>query len=345
MAEDIYGEQTTRLEGPSLASNQEPEPAVSADNAVFRRTATDAPRPRVQATLADTATDSGPVLSAPIDDPFADRGINLRTEHGDSMNGANSRRSGGRLRSAGYRQQENSTIPRQEIEDPAEGQDPGIDIQEASCDEYRQQLLNQPITLLDINISAPRPGDETQGPAMRGIARDWKDRYGNVVAHGSLIELRRGYAIIATDAGRQSLSIARLSDDDLGALAEIWRIPGECTLGDQYAAERCFVSQTYTWKASDLCHKPLYFEDQQLERYGHSAGPVLQPLKSTAHFFVHLASVPYQMGINPANECQYALGFYRPGNCAPWLCDPIPISLSGAANQALATTGVAFILP
>ena len=73
-----------------------------------------------------------------------------------------------------------------------------------------------------------------------------------------------------------------------------------------------------TWKASNLCHKPLYFEEVNLERYGHTAGPVLQPLVSSAHFFGNIIVLPYKMGVHGPTECQYSLGYYRPGNCAPW---------------------------
>jgi hypothetical protein len=95
---------------------------------------------------------------------------------------------------------------------------------------------------------------------------------------------------------------------------------------------------TWTWTASALCHKPLYFEEEALERYGHMAGPLAQPALSGAHFFLNIAVLPYKMGINPPNECQYALGYYRPGSCAPWILDPIPLSLRGALFQ---TTAVA----
>ena len=76
------------------------------------------------------------------------------------------------------------------------------------------------------------------------------------------------------------------------------------------------------WKASALCHKPLYFEDEALERYGHSWGPCLDPLVSGAHFFCKLPVLPYCMGVHPPNECMYALGHYRPGNCAPYMMRP-----------------------
>jgi len=45
------------------------------------------------------------------------------------------------------------------------------------------------------------------------------------------------------------------------------------------------------------------------------------------------------------NECQYALGHYRPGNCAPWTVGPVPISLRGALLQAKVVTGAVLILP
>jgi hypothetical protein len=99
------------------------------------------------------------------------------------------------------------------------------------------------------------------------------------------------------------------------------------------------------WKASALCHKPLYFEDEQLERYGHSWPPCCQPLVSGAHFFTRLPVIPYCMGVEPPNECIYALGHYRPGSCAPYLCSPIPISARGAIFEAGAAVGAAAILP
>jgi len=127
--------------------------------------------------------------------------------------------------------------------------------------------------------------------------------------------------------------------------AEAGEFPPECTLGDDIYLPRQWGMTTYTWKASGLCHKPLYFEEVGLERYGHSAGPVLQPFISGAHFFGTLPILPYKMGLEPPCECIYALGYYRPGSCAPRMILPIGISLRGALFQAGAATGVAFLLP
>ena len=108
---------------------------------------------------------------------------------------------------------------------------------------------------------------------------------------------------------------------------------------------RNWTLSTFTWKASGLCHKPLYFEEVQLERYGHTAGPVKQTFLSGAHFFGSLFFLPYEMGLNPPNECQYELGYYRPGDCAPWLLHAIPLSARGARMQLGAVTSGITLVP
>jgi hypothetical protein len=122
-------------------------------------------------------------------------------------------------------------------------------------------------------------------------------------------------------------------------------LPGECTLGESQFVPRTWDCLTYTWKASALCHKPLYFEEVALERYGHSRGPILDPLVSAAHFFVTVPLLPYEMGVEPPCECEYTLGYYRPGSCAPWIIDGFPISLRGMALECTAATGAAFAIP
>jgi hypothetical protein len=122
--------------------------------------------------------------------------------------------------------------------------------------------------------------------------------------------------------------------------------PFECVIaGGEWHAGRCWPETVFTWKASALCHKPLYFEDEQMERYGHSWGPCCDPIVSGVHFFTRLPVLPYCMGVEPPCECVYALGHYRPGSCAPRYIEPVPISWRGALFQAGATVGAAAILP
>lgn len=173
---------------------------------------------------------------------------------------------------------------------------------------------------------------KAQQLALSG-SRRWKNKDGRIVAEGQLLNLMEGKAVIETEGGRQvEVKLRQLGDDDLCFIAAWYNLPTECTLGnDPYFGRQC-VASTFTWKASDLCHKPLYFEEVQLERYGHTAGPIAQPVISGAHFFANIALLPYKMGINPPGECQYALGYYRPGSCAPWVIPPFPLSARGAAT-------------
>ena len=151
--------------------------------------------------------------------------------------------------------------------------------------------------------------------------------------------------IVRDDGTRVAIRLRVLSEDAICFVNSWWQLPAECRLTTEGYQLRDWTATTFTWKASALCHKPLYFEDAQLERYGHSAGPIKQPLLSGAHFFANVALLPYNMGLHPPNECRYALGYYRPGSCAPWVIPAFPLSIEGAAMQTMAVTGLIGILP
>jgi hypothetical protein len=148
--------------------------------------------------------------------------------------------------------------------------------------------------------------------------------------------------------------ISELSSD---ITAEDGDFPKECTLTAEtfqpFAAGEVrrnglgepWSPTTFTWKASALCHKPLYFEDVHLERYGHSWGPRLQPILSGAHFFLTVPALPYMMGLYPPCECIYTLGYYRPGSCAPYMLDPLPLSIRAGLAEGGVWTGMAFLIP
>lgn len=101
----------------------------------------------------------------------------------------------------------------------------------------------------------------------------------------------------------------------------------------------------YMWKASALCHKPLYFEQVHLERYGHSWGPCLDPVVAGVHFFGTIPALPYCMGLKSPCECVYTLGHYRPGNCAPYLLEQPGFTCRAAAAAAGVWTGGVFLVP
>lgn len=156
-------------------------------------------------------------------------------------------------------------------------------------------------------------------------------------------ELQRQVAQLPPCPNPEDLrKISEITDDITPPGTEF---PPECELARAGFEPRAWAETTYTWKASGLCHKPLYFEDVQLERYGHTCGPLLQPFASGAHFFGNALILPYKMGMEPPCECVYALGYYRPGDCAPFMIQPLGLSWQGAFWQGTTVTGLVFLIP
>jgi hypothetical protein len=129
--------------------------------------------------------------------------------------------------------------------------------------------------------------------------------------------------------------------------AQPGELPRECFFDNRVLSpsNRDWMMTTYMWKASGLCHKPLYFEQVALERYGHSTGRFSQPFVDGAHFFLTVPILPYKMGIEAPWECKYALGYYRPGSCAPYIIPPLPLSARGAVLEAATAAALVYTLP
>ncbi len=109
-------------------------------------------------------------------------------------------------------------------------------------------------------------------------------------------------------------------------------------------ASRNWGDSAFRWEAAAMRHGPLYFEDVNLERHGHTAG-VLQPAVSAAHFFGRVPALPYLMGARPPRDCIYTLGHYRPGTCAPYERHWPPVSVRGGLLEAGVATGLIFLIP
>ncbi len=224
-----------------------------------------------------------------------------------------------------------------------------------SCDELRSRLRDIPLTALNLDVSPSYgaglrskkkdPEQQRLDFAASAAVRNWSDYRGQALVTGRFIDLRDDRVVIDVGGAERIIPLRDLSDVDVAYVGEAWNIPEKCGTGYEPFDGRNYIASTVQWTASGLCHKPLYFEQVQLERYGHEIGPVLQPLVSSAHFFGSIPILPYKMGIHPPNECQYTLGYYRPGNCAPYMVPPFPISLRGAAVQAGAVIGGAALLP
>lgn len=230
------------------------------------------------------------------------------------------------------------------------------------CEKARQKVFGNTIDRIQIDLSPLLFSDKTYSSidayiaASEEITRDglknspfrsWVDRSGKVIVENARLFRVRAHSIVVIDAAgaQKVIPISQLSEAEMCEVADTWGIPVRCELKEELYAGRMFCGTTFTWTASALCHKPLYFEQIELERYGHTPGPILEAPMAGVKFAADIATLPYKMGINPPNECKYALGYYRPGNCAPWIIPPVPLSLRGAIFQATAVTGVSWIIP
>ena len=105
------------------------------------------------------------------------------------------------------------------------------------------------------------------------------------------------------------------SAGDLPENKAIARYAKEGEVHDTVGSSR-YQPQQYVWQAPATSNRPLYFEEPNLERYGHQHA-VVQPIISGMVFFTNFAILPYKMVAQPYDECVYTLGHYRPGSPAP----------------------------
>ncbi|QDU27588.1 hypothetical protein ETAA8_26760 [Anatilimnocola aggregata] len=237
---------------------------------------------------------------------------------------------------------------------------------DSNCRSFVNGLLRDRLNTISLDIT-PRfmpdkdlQEDQQQREARMVLSgtREWHDRRVRFeerenyepLAKGQLLDLQRGRAIIGNEAGEvvARVPLTDLSEDDLCFISGWWKLPAECAIAsnqqiDNYS--RGWMPSTLNWHASALCHKPLYFEQVQHERYGHSAGPFRQPWIDGAHFFGSFLLLPYQMALDAPWECEYALGYYRPGSCAPYQIPPFPFSPRAAMAQAGFVVGGIYIIP
>ncbi len=222
--------------------------------------------------------------------------------------------------------------------------------EDKECEEVFEFIRNNTLDKLSLNISppfVPNAKDAAEAATMQkeklaeAASRTWENRRGEVLATGHLENYSFGKIQVRGDDGSiTNIPIQQLSRDDYCFVNAWWGLPAECQLGDAPLEIRDWTLTTFTWTASALCHKPLYFEQVALERYGHSAVPGVQPILSGAHFFGSFLVLPYKMGLNTPNECLYDLGYYRPGNCAPWLIPGFPMHPRAALFQTGAVFGL-----
>lgn len=213
-----------------------------------------------------------------------------------------------------------------------------------SCAEFRNELLGT--SLSDISLDLSIPAEKIPSGESELAMREWRNQQDEVITRGRVVSATNRDVRISEEGGQERvLSMADLGAADQKFVWDVLNLPFECEFLSSELYCRSFAPTHVAWHASNLCHKPLYFEDIQLERYGHTVGPIKQPFKSAAKFLVQAALLPYQTALYPPNECQYPLGLFRPGNCAPYLRTPFPWERRAIGYQAGVATGMFLLVP
>jgi hypothetical protein len=94
----------------------------------------------------------------------------------------------------------------------------------------------------------------------------------------------------------------------------------------------------------DFCHRPLYFEQVNVERYG-THRPILQPAFSAIQFFAGIPTLPYKMTIQHPNICYYYDHPFEAGRPAPWERQLPPLNGKAGLVQAGVVLGLIFLIP
>jgi hypothetical protein len=110
---------------------------------------------------------------------------------------------------------------------------------------------------------------------------------------------------------------------------------------------RGWAHSEYCWQATGLFHRPLYFEQPNMERYGYAPtrSRTGQSILAGAHFFGSVLILPYRMGAEPINDAVYTLGHYRPGSCVPYRFERPPLDWKGGALETVTLVGLIFAIP
>ena len=99
------------------------------------------------------------------------------------------------------------------------------------------------------------------------------------------------------------------------------------------------------WAAPNTFSHPRYFEDRMLERHGHERFACVQPFASGFRFFATIPMLPYLAVVREPCDCEYTLGYYRSGSCAPKMLQRPPYERRAVIAEALTIAGASAALP
>jgi hypothetical protein len=117
--------------------------------------------------------------------------------------------------------------------------------------------------------------------------------------------------------------------------------PDEPIVSRERFQSRAFAARAMTVEPNYVLHKPLLFEQPNMERYGWDLG-VISPVVSAGAFFGDVLTLPYHLGEEICRGPQTSAGKCLPGDPVPYLLYPPGLSLKGAIAE-LSAAAVLFV--
>jgi len=184
----------------------------------------------------------------------------------------------------------------------------------------------QPIVTLATVADWNRPPDpENVEPKRRSHGLNGFAPIGQLTASGSVGSTPTGTEVIETD--RPDHPMPDVETVTARPIAEPWPSFGSLS------------SSSTSW------HQPLYFADTNLERYGTSKYPRIQPLCSAAHFSASAIALPYQMATqHPGRTYRYSHP-YEAGRYGYYQRTLQPLDGQASLVQSAAVVGLIIALP
>lgn len=118
-----------------------------------------------------------------------------------------------------------------------------------------------------------------------------------------------------------------------GVSPERITFPEEPVLSTERYSGRSWPKQTAIAEPHYVCHRRLYFEQRNEERFGWDLG-FIHPVVSAAYFFGDLATMPYKFGTEPCRWWECSAGLCLPGQPTPYLLYPPQPSVTGIVMEA-----------
>lgn len=144
----------------------------------------------------------------------------------------------------------------------------------------------------------------------------------------------------------ESQVFERLRRESVAARVGSTRVffPEEEPITREPFAPRMFHPSTLVVEPSFVCHRRLFFEQDNFERAGWDIGP-FQLAVCLGAFYYDILLFPYHYGTRPCQRYDCSAGKCLPGDATPLLLYPFEWSLSGAALQAAVVGGFIPVFP